>query len=149
MLSKPSCHHHHEKVFSGLPRCASGKGSTCQCRRHRDSGSIPGPGKDRGVGSGGPLQYPYLENPPNREARGTTTYGVPISWTRLSNKPRVQTILSVPACVFLFACFIPWSPKTNGGYFIACKTPFFFFNKNGNLSTAITKWWAIKFKNKR
>ena len=115
------------KYFQGFPGALVVKDPPANAGDTRDSGSIPGPGKDCGVGNGGPLQYPCLENPPNTEARGTTTYGVPISWTRLSNKPRVQTILSVPACVFLFACFIPWSPKTNGGYFIACKTPFFFF----------------------
>ena len=136
-----------KKYFQGFPGVLVVKDPPANAVDTRDSGLIPGSGKYHGVGNGSLLQYPCLENPPNREARGTTTYGVAISWTRLSNKPCMQTIFSVPACAFLFACFIPWSPKTNGGYFIACKTPFF-FNKNGNLSTEITKWWAINFKNK-
>ena len=32
-------------VFLGFPGCAFGKEPTCQCRRHRDSGLIPGVGK--------------------------------------------------------------------------------------------------------
>ena len=38
----------------------------------RDTGSIPGPGRSNGVGNGTPLQYSYLENSMDREARQAT-----------------------------------------------------------------------------
>ena len=49
--------------------CAGGsadKEPTCQCRRHRDVGSIPGLGRSPGEGNGNPLQYAYLENSMDR-----------------------------------------------------------------------------------
>ena len=51
---------------NGLPGGASGKESTCQCRRHRDMGSIPGLGRSPGGGDGNSLQYSFLENPMDR-----------------------------------------------------------------------------------
>ena len=47
----------------GFPAGASGKEPTCQCRRHKRSGSIPGLGRSPGEGSGNLLQYSCLENP--------------------------------------------------------------------------------------
>ena len=41
----------------GSPGSASGKGSTCQCRRHKDAGSVPMSSRSLGTGSGNPLQY--------------------------------------------------------------------------------------------
>ena len=52
----------------GFPDGTSGKEPTCQCRRHRDMGSIPGLGRSPEEGHGSPLQFSYLENPMNREA---------------------------------------------------------------------------------
>ena len=49
-----------------FPSGASGKQHACQCRRVRDSGSIPGSGRFPGGGYGNPLQYPCLENPMDR-----------------------------------------------------------------------------------
>ena len=46
----------------GLPRWHKGKEPTCQCRRCRDSVSIPGLGRVPGVGNGDPLQDTCLEN---------------------------------------------------------------------------------------
>ena len=46
----------------------SGKESTCECRRRRDLGSIPGSGRSPGEGNGNPLQYSCLGNPRNRGA---------------------------------------------------------------------------------
>ena len=42
-----------------LPDCRwrTGKESACQCKRHRDAGSISGSGRAPGVGNGNPLQY--------------------------------------------------------------------------------------------
>ena len=50
-----------------------------------DLGSIPGSGRPPGEGNGNPLQYPYLENPMDREARSATVHGVTKSQTRLSD----------------------------------------------------------------
>ena len=63
---------------------ASGKESTCQYRRHRDMGLLPGSGRSPGVGNGNPLQYSCLENPMDREAWRATVQGVTKSWTQMS-----------------------------------------------------------------
>ena len=52
----------------GLPGGASGKEPTCQCRKARDMGLIPGLGRSLGGGHGNPLQYSCLENPMDRGA---------------------------------------------------------------------------------
>ena len=46
-----------------LPRWLTGKEPTCQGRRQRDMGSIPGSGRSPGGGHGNSLQYSCLENP--------------------------------------------------------------------------------------
>ena len=46
-----------------------------------DPGSIPGSGRSPGEGNGTPLQYPYLENPMDREAWWATVHGVAKSQT--------------------------------------------------------------------
>ena len=53
-----------------------GKEPTCQCRRHRDVGSIPGLGRCPGGGQGNPLQSPCLENPTDRGAWRAATTGL-------------------------------------------------------------------------
>ena len=52
----------------GLPGHASGKEPTCQCRRYKRRGSVPGSERRPGVGNGSPLQYSCLENPTDRGA---------------------------------------------------------------------------------
>ena len=47
----------------GFPGGLSGKESTCQCRRCRRLGWIPGWGRSPGGGSGNHLQYSCLGNP--------------------------------------------------------------------------------------
>ena len=49
----------------------------------RDSGSIPGSGRVPGIRNSSPLQYPFLENPTDREAWQDIVHGVTKSWTRL------------------------------------------------------------------
>ena len=56
--------------LSGFPSGARGKESTCQSRRLRDAGSIPGSGRSLGGGNGTPLQYSCQENPIDRENSG-------------------------------------------------------------------------------
>ena len=46
----------------------SGKESTCQCRKLRDLGMVPGLGGSPGGGYSNPLQYFCLENPMDRGA---------------------------------------------------------------------------------
>ena len=69
----------------GFPVDANGKEPTCQCRRQRDTGSIPGLGRSPGRGHGNPLQYSCLENPMDRGAWRATVHRVAKSQTRLSN----------------------------------------------------------------
>ena len=64
----------------GFPGGASGKGSICQCRRHKRHRS----GRPPGGGHGHPLQYSCLENPMDRGAWWATIHGVTKSGTRLS-----------------------------------------------------------------
>ena len=60
----------------GFPGGYSGKEPTCQYRRHRDLGSIPGWGRSPGGGNGNPLQYSCLEIHMDREAWWATVHGV-------------------------------------------------------------------------
>ena len=46
-----------------------------------DAGSIPGLGRYPREGNGNPPQYPYLENPMDREAKQATVHGVTKSRT--------------------------------------------------------------------
>ena len=46
----------------GFPGGASGKEPTCQCKRLKDVGLIPGSGRSPGEGNGNPLQYSFQEN---------------------------------------------------------------------------------------
>ena len=64
----------------GFPGGFSGKEPTCQYRRHRDLGSIPGWGRSPGGGNGNPLQYSGLEN-----SRDYIIHGVTKGQTRLSD----------------------------------------------------------------
>ena len=63
MLSKPGIEGNFLSLIKGiyekpgLPRWLSGKEATCQYRRHRDRGLIPGSGRSPGAGNGNPLQY--------------------------------------------------------------------------------------------
>ena len=55
-------------VWSQLPRQHNSKESSCQCRRRRDLGSIPGLGRCHGGGHGNPLRYPYLDGSAGKES---------------------------------------------------------------------------------
>ena len=66
--------------FSGGTR---GKESSCQRRRRRDTGSIPGSGRSPGGGRGNPLQYSCLENPMDRGDWQATIHRVTQSRTQL------------------------------------------------------------------
>ena len=70
--------------FMGFPGGASGKGSTCQCRRCKRHGSVPGSGRSAGVGNVNSLQYSCLENSMDRGAWWAIVHGAAKSQTRLS-----------------------------------------------------------------
>ena len=57
----------------GFPSGSVGKESTCDTEV---CGSIPGPGRSLGEGTGYPLQHPCLENPMDRGAWWATVQGV-------------------------------------------------------------------------
>ena len=59
------------------------KKPACQCRRHRDMGSIPGSGRSPGGGHGNPLQYSCLENPMDEGAWWAIVHRVAKSQTWL------------------------------------------------------------------
>ena len=63
-------------VILGFPSGTSGKEHTCQCRRHRDVGLIPGLGRSPGRGHGNSLLYSGLRNPMDRGAWQGTLHGV-------------------------------------------------------------------------
>ena len=58
-------YHDHRAFWVGG---ASGKEPSCQSRRLRGTGLIPGSGRSPEEGLGNPLQYSCLENPMNRGA---------------------------------------------------------------------------------
>ena len=75
--------HTHTRVYTGFPGSTSGKEPTCQSGDVRDAGSIPVLGRSPGGGHGNPLQYPWLENPLDREAWWATVHRVAKSQTQL------------------------------------------------------------------
>ena len=62
--------------YNGFPGGARGKESTCQYRRHRDMGLIPGLGRSPEEGNGNLLQYSCLGNPLDKGAWQATVHGV-------------------------------------------------------------------------
>ena len=64
----------------GFPGDTSGKECTCQCGRHRDTGSIPGLGRSPVGGHGNLLWYSCLENPHGqRSLMGHSPWGCKVS----------------------------------------------------------------------
>ena len=81
--------------FIGLPRWFWGKESACQCRRHENTGSIPGLRRSPGGEHGNPLQYPCLENPIDRGVWWATVHWVTktrtwLNWLSIAQQ-RLQT----------------------------------------------------------
>ena len=67
----------------GFPGDAGSKEPTCQCRRHRDVGSIPKWERSLGGEHGNPLQHSCLENPMDRGAWCAIVHRVTKSQTQL------------------------------------------------------------------
>ena len=82
----------------GFPGGTSGKEPACQCRRLRDTGSIPGFERSPGGGHGTPLQCSCLENPMDRGAWRAAVYRVTQSRTRLKQ-------FSTHTCMYEYTTF--------------------------------------------
>ena len=67
-------------VGGGLPGGASGKESSCQCRRRKRCRFDPLVGKIPGGKHDNPPQYSCLRNPTDRVAWWATVHGVAKSW---------------------------------------------------------------------
>ena len=67
-----------------FPSDASGKEPACKAG---DVGSIRGPGRSSGGGSGNPLQYSWLENPMDRGAWQATVHRIARDRHDLATKP--------------------------------------------------------------
>ena len=63
-------------VTTGFPGSASGKESTCQCRRCKRQGFDPWVGKIPWIGNGNPLQYYCLGNSGTEEPGGLQSTGL-------------------------------------------------------------------------
>ena len=74
-----------------FPWWLSCKESACHCRKHK--GLIPGLGRSPGEGNGNPLQYSCLGNPMDRGAWRATVYGIPKSWTQVSDKTTATNLV--------------------------------------------------------
>ena len=80
---------------SAFPGGTNGKEPTCQCRRHRDSGSVPWFGRSPGGGHSNPLQYSCLENPMDRGAWWATVHRVAKGQTQLKQLSTHHTAFPV------------------------------------------------------
>ena len=80
-------------IKTGFPGGASDKKPTCQCRRHRDAGSVPGSEMWSGGGQGKPLQYSCLENPMDKGAWRAPVHVFSKTWTLLKQPSMHHTIL--------------------------------------------------------
>ena len=83
-LHYSSIYFHIIGCFMGFPGGTGVKERTCQWRRHRDTGSIPGSGWSLGGGDDNPLQYCCLENSMDKAVWWTTVHGVTKSQTWLT-----------------------------------------------------------------
>ena len=83
-------HYHSIAHIRDFPGGASGKESTCQCRRHKRCDFDPWVGTIPWRGHGDPLRYSCLENPMDRGARPATDYGVAKSQTQWKNSACTQ-----------------------------------------------------------
>ena len=68
LLDRRVCASHSLHLSRSMADGEGGKESTCQCRRGKGCGLIPGSGRSPGVGNGNPFQYSCLENSLGRGA---------------------------------------------------------------------------------
>ena len=82
--------HTHTHTYTVNPRWLSSKVSTCQCRRYRCVGLIPGLVSSPGGANGNSFQYSCLEIPMDRGAWRVAVRGVTESWTWLSDQTQTH-----------------------------------------------------------
>ena len=87
--------------LSGLPRCLSGKESTCNAG---DLGSIPGSGRSLWEGNGNPLQYSCLQNPKDRSMAGYSPWARKGGGPDLATKQQVSVSSAGCVCVCVCVC---------------------------------------------
>ena len=75
--------------IKGFPGGTSDKQPACKCRKHKETGLIPGSGRSPGGGYGNPLLYPCLGNPMDRGTRQAAVHGAAQSQTLLK-RPSVH-----------------------------------------------------------
>ena len=123
---------------------ASDKDPTCQCRRLRDSSSIPGSGKPPEGGHGNPLQYSCLENPHGQRILvGYSALGsqrIRHDWSNLALIIRVtlRDYHNLPS--LLKSNFLDCS--SNGLISLSSTLPFFPFTKKKPLFKSILLKWT-------
>ena len=76
LLDRRVCASHSLHLSRSMADGEGGKESTCQCRRGKGCGLIPGSGRSPGVGNGNPFQYSCLENSTNRGTGGLQPMGL-------------------------------------------------------------------------
>ena len=69
--------------IKGFPGGTSDKQPACQCRKHKETGLIPGSGRSPGGGYGNPLLYPCLGTPMDRGTQQAAVHGAAKSQTVL------------------------------------------------------------------
>ena len=78
------------KLGLSFPGGTCGKESMCQCRRHRDTSSIPWLGSSTGRGHSNPLQYSWLENPMERGAWWASVHNITKGQTNWNDLAHTQ-----------------------------------------------------------
>ena len=86
----------------GLPRWHKGKGSACQCRRHKRYRFNPWVWKILWSRKWHPFQYSCLENFMDRGAWWATVHGITKCWTWLSVHAYVYMHTHTHSCIYLF-----------------------------------------------
>ena len=89
----------------GFPGSASGKESSCQCRRQKGQVFSPWVGRSPGVGNGNPFQYVCLGNPMERGTWRATVHRVAKSQTLLSTHMHIVNLQYCVSFRCLAECF--------------------------------------------
>ena len=128
------------RVFSStkmdVPADASGKESTCQCRRCKRHGSIPGMGRYPGVGIGNLIQHSCLENSMDR--RSLKGYS-PWDCEKLDT---TECLIIISKCV-LWDYYCP-KPKPDKNFIRKEMVPISLINRNVKILNKILANWIFR-----
>ena len=98
-----------DQRLNSVPGGASGKQSSCQCRRHKRRKFNPWVRWSPGEGNDNPLQCPCLENPLDRGAWRAAAHGAAMSWRLLRNRA-LQGHQGSPKIFFFNGSFLKSCP---------------------------------------